>query len=129
MRVEDKKDSVIWLGIKNGLAGYKYMMLSLSLLLFFSPVKIKSLAPVHRAFLGGASLFIGLAIACNPFPKLRQRKVTCHEANDKAEQFVVDLAKNKEITGGTHSPSFFASSIDQSQERLGLASLTCVYGI
>lgn len=59
----EKTMPILFPGIKNGLAGYKYVMLIISTILFLSPVKIKSLEPVSRAILGTAALIMGLVHA------------------------------------------------------------------
>ncbi|CEG58115.1 hypothetical protein [Legionella fallonii] len=51
-------------GLKNGMTGYKCIMLTISTILFLSPIKFKSIEPINRAILGLGSLFIFLTHAC-----------------------------------------------------------------
>ncbi|MFT4057924.1 MAG: hypothetical protein QM652_00085 [Legionella sp.] len=49
-------------GIKQGLAYYKYIMLSINTITFISPIKIASILPIHRTALGMLSLISGISV-------------------------------------------------------------------
>lgn len=61
--IETTPMPIIVSGLKNGMIGYKCIMLTLSIILFLSPIKFKSVDPIYRAILGLGSLLIFLVHA------------------------------------------------------------------
>ena len=57
---------ILIVGVKNGLTGYKYIMLTISTVLFLSPIKINSIEPINRAILGFMALVVSLGHAYMP---------------------------------------------------------------
>ena len=70
-------------GVKNGLTGYKYIMLTINTILFISPIQFKSIQPIHRALLGITALLSSSAYSFISSHKRDRRQPEMINPNDK----------------------------------------------
>ncbi len=74
-------------GLKNGMMGYKCIMLAISTILFLSPIKFKSVDPIYRAILGLGSL---LTFFVHAGVSSFINQATCEVSDDEAQAMYVD---------------------------------------
>jgi hypothetical protein len=93
-------------GVKNGLTGYKYIMLTISTILFISPIKINSIEPINRAILGLTVLLAGLAHAYMPSFKSDRKAEVGLPAGEKESSLTLlsqRISEGKSVSGKKES--------------------------
>ncbi|WP_147285494.1 hypothetical protein [Legionella donaldsonii] len=83
-------------GLKNGLAAYKYVMLTISTVLFLSPIKLQTFQPIERAILGMTALTFASvhALIVDHRQQTKNKKLEKEMGGEKQQQVSSSLSFN-----------------------------------
>lgn len=104
-------------GLKNGLAAYKYVMLTISTVLFLSPIKLQTFQPIERAILGMTALTLASvhALIVDHRQQAKSQELEKQISGEKQQQVSSNLSFNLLLQWIIAVPAHVLSKITESQ--------------